>query len=290
MHYLASLYEKTLDYWNANVGQFVSIIITIVLVLIAAQIARIIVKSLTIRTLRLSERGTEDEIARRHIRVETLKPLILSVERYTIHFVTVVIILKEFGVDTSAILASAGVLGLAVGFGAQSLVKDVISGFFLIFDGLIQVNDIITIDANTGVVERIDLRNTQIREFNGRLWTIPNGDLRTFGNFSRGWTRAIANVGMAYEQTIEEGMQALKEVAEKWAKENPDLVVEPPEVQGVMGLDDSSVGLRIVAMVKAPNHWMVERDLRRMIKDHFDAKGVEIPFPRRVVYPAKEQA
>lgn len=288
MEFINGFAGNIIGFWSENAGSYVSSAITILAVLIGSQLARVGVSRITERAMRPSEKGDPDEVQRKRARVQTLLPLIQSVERYTIHFISAIIILHELGVNTSAILASAGVLGLAVGFGAQSLVKDVIGGFFLIFDGLIQVDDIITVGSTTGVVELVDLRNTQLREFNGRLWVIPNGDLRTFGNFSRVWTRAVAEVGIAYEQSVEDGMNALREVAAKWAAENEEIIIEPPEVQGVLGLDDSSVGLRIVAKVKAPNHWATERELRRMIKDHFDARGVEIPFPRRVVYTRQE--
>jgi moderate conductance mechanosensitive channel len=195
----------------------------------------------------------------------------------------------HLGLDIKALLAGAGVLGLAIGFGAQSLVKDVISGFFLIFDDAIGEGDIANVGGEaTGVIEAVGLRMTKVRAFDGQLWYIQNGEIRKVGSFTRGWTRAVVSVGLAYEQDVAKGLRVLQEVGDAWAAENPDLVLEPPEAQGVMGLNNSDVGVRLVIKVVAPNHWAAERELRKRVKEAFDAAGVEIPFPRQVVYHRRE--
>jgi moderate conductance mechanosensitive channel len=195
----------------------------------------------------------------------------------------------HLGLDIKALLAGAGVLGLAIGFGAQSLVKDVISGFFLIFDDAIGEGDIANVGGEaTGVIEAVGLRMTKVRAFDGQLWYIQNGEIRKVGSFTRGWTRAVVSVGLAYEQDVAKGLRVLQEVGDSWAAENPDIVLEPPEAQGVMGLNNSDVGVRLVIKVVAPNHWAAERELRKRVKEAFDAAGVEIPFPRQVVYHRRE--
>jgi len=283
-NFLVKQWSNVSQFWEANAGNYFNSFIAIVLVLFITYISLKILQTLTRKAItRQIRKNIDEQHVDKSLQAKTLLPLILSVERYTIYFIGFIVILKEMGIDTSAIIASAGVMGIAIGFGAQNTVKDFISGFFLIFDGLIMVEDTITIDSITGTVEKIDLRNTMIRDFNGRLWTLPNGDVRVFGNYSRQWVRAIANVGMAYEQNIDEGIKALKDVAEKWAEEFKSIVVEPPEVQGVISLDDSSVALRIIVKVKTSAKWSTERELLRRIKDHFDQKGIEIPFPRRVM-------
>ncbi|MFW6087854.1 MAG: mechanosensitive ion channel family protein, partial [Myxococcota bacterium] len=189
-----------------------------------------------------------------------------------------------------AVLAGAGVLGLAIGFGAQSLVKDIISGFFLIFDDALGEGDIANVGGEvTGVIESVGLRITKVRALDGQLWYIQNGEIQRVGNYSRTWTRALVTVGLAYEQDVAKGLRVLQEVGDTYAAENPDLVLEPPEAQGVLGLDDSSVGVRLVVKVTAGNHWAAERDLRKRVKEAFDAAGVEIPFPRHVVYHRQEE-
>ena len=175
-----------------------------------------------------------------------------------------------------------------MGFGAQSLVKDVIRGFFLILDDVIRVGDVAQVNGATGVIEEVGLRMTRVRSFNGQLWSVPNGTINEVGNFTRGWARAVVEVGVAYEQDVGQGMKVLQAVGDAWAAEHADLVLEPPEAQGVMGLDASDVGLRLVIKVQAGQQWAVERTLRAQVKAAFDAQGVEIPFPRQVLYHRQE--
>lgn len=194
--------------------------------------------------------------------------------------------LGQLGVNVAAIVASAGVVGVAVGFGAQTLVKDCLTGFFMMLDDVLGEGDVVTIDGITGVVERVGLRVTQVRTYEGQLLYFPNGELKRIGNWNRGWVRAIAEVSVAYEQDFARGMSVLREVGEAWAAENSELVIDPPEVQGLMGLNASDVTIRLVIKIKNDHHdlWPAERELRRRTKAAFDSAGVEIPFPRSVVY------
>jgi len=255
--------ENLILWW----GKFITIIIILMV------INKLIEKSLT--PLKKSK-----NYKKRISRANTLIPLLQSVSKYVIYFITGVIVLKELGIDTTAIIASAGVVGLAIGFGAQSLVKDVISGAFLLFEGVISVGDSINVGEHSGTVEVIGLRSIHLRKFSGELRVIPYGEVVSFGNFNRGYMRAIVEVGVAYEQDIERGMKALEKIADKWAEENKDIVLESPIVQGVLSLGSSDVTLRIVIKVKPMTHWGAERELKRRIKDIFDKKGIEIPFPR----------
>lgn len=194
--------------------------------------------------------------------------------------------LGQLGVNVAAIVASAGVVGVAVGFGAQTLVKDCLTGFFMMLDDVLGEGDVVTVDGVTGVVERVGLRVTQVRTYAGQLIYFPNGELKRVGNWNRGWVRAIAEVGVAYEQDVARGMNVLRAVGEAWAAEHAELVIDPPEVQGVMGLNASDVTIRLVIKIKNDQHelWPAERELRRRIKGAFDEAGVEIPFARSVVY------
>jgi len=194
----------------------------------------------------------------------------------------------HLGLDVKALLAGVGVFGLAVGFGAQSLVKDVISGFFLILDGVLKVGDIAKVGDATGVVEEVGLRRTSVRAFDGQLFYVPNGQIAAVGSYSRGWTRAVVEVGVAYEQDVRRALAVLKQTGDEIAAEREEIVLEPPEAQGVMGFGASDVTVRLVIKVKAAEHWALERELRQRIKAAFDAEGVEIPFPRQVVYRRTE--
>jgi moderate conductance mechanosensitive channel len=218
----------------------------------------------------------------------TIAPLLKSLLQYSTIFVAAVLVLRALGVDPTPIIAGAGVIGLAVGFGAQTLVKDVISGFFLLFEGVIAVGDVITFGNSTGVVEEVGLRVTKYRTFSGELWVIPNGEIRAFGNHNRQWMRAIVTVGVAYEQDVVKAMHILEEVGKTWAAEHQNIVLEAPAVQGILSFDDSGVVLRLVVKVRPSQQGAAEWELRRRIKEVFDREGVEIPFPRRVFITRQE--
>lgn len=164
---------------SANLNTIINSVFYILIVILMTLVLNFSIARMIRRTL-MRKSKKENQAPDR---LDTLLPLVQSISRYVVYFMAVVIILQRVGVNTSAILATAGVLGLAVGFGAQNLVKDILSGFFILFDGLIRVGDVITVGSATGLVEKVDLRNTLIREFNGRLWAFPNGDIRSFGNF-----------------------------------------------------------------------------------------------------------
>lgn len=271
------------NFWEMYTIGFLKTSGRIVAILIAGKLLHALVSRLTRRILKPREGSKDYAIQLR--RAQTLKPLLLEIERYVIYFLVAVTVLAQVGIDTGAILASVGVVGIALGFGAQNLVKDMIAGFFLLFDGLVAAGDIVKVDDNTvGAVEAVGLRNTQVRDFSGLLWIIPNGDLRQFGNFNRGWMRAVVPIQLAFEEDVEHAKATVLEVAEAWALENKDLVLEPPEVQGLMAIGDTSMGLRLVVKMKAMEQWAAERELRARIKHAFDGKGIEIPYPRRVVY------
>ncbi len=225
----------------------------------------------------------------RERRTKTLIALSRSVIRYGIFFVALVMCLRVLGVDYSAILAGAGVVGLAIGFGAQTLVRDFLSGFFLLFEDSVSVGDNITLGDVSGMVEQMGLRATHIRAFDGTLHVVPNGELTRFGNRNREFMRAIVKVDLAYEQDAEHGMTAAKAVADKWFQENRDVALASPQVHGLLNFGESGLTIRIVAKVKPMTHWGVERDLRVRLKKAFDVDRVEVPFPRRVVYLKHDQ-
>jgi len=214
-------------------------------------------------------------------RARTLGPLMKNVARYTLAFVALVVMLREFGVDVEALLVSAGVLGLAVGLGAQTLIKDVITGFFILFEGLIGVGDVIEVGGNTGTVEAIGLRVTKLRMLNGAQRVIPNGELTQFANHNEGWGRAVVDVNVGYETDVRRALAALERVGKEWAGETR-LALEPPDALGPIRFGESDLGLRLMVKVDASRRFDVEVELRRRIKEAFEREG--IPFPRRVVY------
>ena len=216
-------------------------------------------------------------------RAKTLKVLLKSILTYFIFFMAGLMILQIFNVNTNAILTSAGILGLAVGFGAQNLVKDVISGFFIIFEDQFTVGDYVEAGGAVGVVEEIGLRTSKIRSWTGQLHIIPNGGIAKVTNYNRGHMSAVVIVGIAYEVDIDRAIEVLSQECEKAFNEEAD-IVEIPIVHGVVELADSSVNIRIVALTVAGKQWAIERNLRRRFKIELDQAGIEIPYPRQVNY------
>ena len=236
------------------------------------------------RTLRSRGRIVRKQSAR------TIVTVLRSLVYYVFFFVALIMVLRVVGVDFSAIIAGAGVVGLAVGFGAQSLVRDFLAGFFLLFEDSINVDDFVVIGGVSGTVESIGLRRIQVRAFDGTLYTIPNGELATFGNKSRDYMRAIVNVDLAYEQDAERGMAVARRVADEWRAGQGGSVLDRPEVHGLLSFGESGLTIRIVARVKPGAQWAAERELRVRLKKAFDAVGVEVPFPRQVVYLKTENS
>src|SRR5262249_49176620 len=215
-------------------------------------------------------------------RARTLGPLMKNVIRYTLAFVAVVVVLREVGVDVQALLVSAGVLGLAVGLGAQSLIKDVITGFFILCEGLIGVGDVIEVGGHTGAVETIGLRVTTLRLLNGAQRVIPNGEITQFVNYNKGWARAVVDVAVAQETDVRRALAVLESVGADWARDS-GLALEPPEVQGIVSFSDGGdLGLRLMVKVEPVRRFAAETELRRRIKEAFAREGIS--FPQRVVY------
>jgi small conductance mechanosensitive channel len=216
-------------------------------------------------------------------RERTLIHLLESCARYGIYFIMAVTILDRFGVPVLAILSTAGVLGVGIAFGAQSLFKDVISGFFILLENQYSVGEYIGIQGVEGFVEQVTLRCTYLRDFAGQLHILPNGSIGTVTNHSRGSRRALVEVGVAYDSDLEHVVEVLEQVCEETAAELTDILDEKPVVQGIAAFGDSAIVFRITAKAKALQQWTVEMRLRRRIKEAFQRESIEIPYPRCTV-------
>lgn len=231
---------------------------------------------------RLAERSAGAE---RERRLKTLGSTLRSMLRYTIIFVSLTIVLSALGVPTASILAGAGIVGLAVGFGAQNLVRDVISGFFIMLEDQYGVGDFITVAGVSGVVEEVGLRVTKLRDFSGDQHTIPNGIIDKTTNHTRGDMRAMVDVTVAYEENLDRVIEVLNEVCAQLAADMQEKVREGPTVLGPTAFGNDGITVRMVARAQPMMQWEVERELRRRIKAAFDAEGIEIPYARRVYVP-----
>lgn len=265
----------TSEYYIKIVGTLIKIVLIFV-------IAHIVIKVGNILISNFFKKRQEMRFSLDEKKANTLEALFKSVLKYLVYFIAVLIILPEFGIRTESIIATAGIGGLALGFGAQNLVKDVISGFFVLFEDQYAVGDFVAIDDITGTVEEIGLRITKIRGFKGDLNIIPNGQIEKVTNYTRGNALATVDVNIAYRTDIEKAAQVMQEVADEYAKGNKD-IVEPPSVLGVVNFASNGINIRLVARTLPMKHWGVERELRWEIKKAFDREGIELVDTRKIL-------
>ncbi|KNZ69724.1 mechanosensitive ion channel MscS [Thermincola ferriacetica] len=220
-------------------------------------------------------------------RVNTLRTLLKSALRYAAYFLVGLGVLQELlqtllGTDIKTFLAGAGIIGVALGFGAQSLVKDIVTGFFILLENQYAVGEYITTGQYSGFVEEMGLRVTKLRDWGGELHIVPNGMLTAVTNYSRGSMRAMVDMSIAYEEDIDKAIHVMSRVAGEIAEELQDVIVEGPEILGVVAFGPSEVIIRCVAKTKPMEQWRVERELRKRFKEAFDKEGIEIPYPKQV--------
>jgi small conductance mechanosensitive channel len=219
-------------------------------------------------------------------RTETLGTVLKSIAALVIYSIAAFMSLSEFGVNLGPLIASAGIVGIAFGFGAQSLVKDFLSGIFMLVEDQFGVGDIIDVGAAAGVVEGVSLRTTQIRDVQGTLWHVPNGEIARVANKSQEWARAVLDIEVAYDTKVSHAMAVIKEVADSvWHDALPNAtIVEEPEIWGVENFGSSAVAIRLAVKVEPGEQWAASREIRRRLKEKFDEVGIEIPFPQRTVW------
>ena len=235
----------------------------------------------------------EDGIAlqRRIRRADALGSVGKSIISVTVWTLSVFTILSTVGIELGPYIAGLGIVGVALGFGAQDLVKDFISGMFMLLEDQYGVGDIIDSGEASGVVEGISLRTTRIRSVDGTLWFVPNGEIRRLGNMSQDWARALLDIGVAYDTDTDHAGQVIERVACQMADEEPyeDKFLDTPEVWGVERLAADSVDIRLVIKTTPGDQYGIARELRRRIKLAFDAEGIEIPFAQRTLWIRSEQ-
>lgn len=237
------------------------------------------------RILRLMVSDGEPAVTEREKRARTLAGLLRTVGTTLVLVVAVMMALREIGLDITPLIAGAGVAGLAIGFGAQSLIRDVIAGFFILLEDQFHVGDVIQAGGVSGQVERMTLRMTIVRDLQGAVHFIPNGEIKVASNLTKEWSQAVLEIGVGYEEDVDRAMAVLTEVGHSLADDEAfgKLVLEPPQVLGVEALADSQVTIRMLAKTLPLKQWEVARELRRRIKARFDREGIQIPYPHRVI-------
>ncbi|MFC4321702.1 mechanosensitive ion channel family protein [Litchfieldia salsa] len=269
------------DLWISFGMGLVKIITIIFVSAIIVRVAKMAIRNI----FKVRTRGPLQMTERREA---TLIKLLENVVTYVVYFIVIIMILETIDIEIRALLAGAGILGLAVGFGAQNLVRDVITGFFIIFEDQFSVGDYVRIGTFEGVVEEIGLRTTKIKSFTGELNILPNGSIIEVTNFSVHNSVAIVDVSIAYEGDIVRAEQVLEELLLELPNKYEDMIT-PPELLGVQSLGASEVVLRVISEVLPMRHFHIARMLRKEIKSRLDEHGIEIPFPRLVMYSRTEE-
>lgn len=262
-------------------------IVTIVAIILAsALIVRIATR--LINRMAAEKEDDQRKLFKDARRLKTLKTILISVVKYGVYFVAVVMILGELGINTAGLLAGAGIAGLALGFGAQNLVRDVITGFFILFEDQYAVGDYVDIGDISGIVEEIGLRVTKVRDFGGQLHIIPNGSVNRVTNYRGEGMRVLFDVQVAYATDVDRAIDILQKAFDE-NKDRIGSIVDGPRVLGVQSLGESGVSLRIWARAQPMEQWRIARELNRLVKKTLDQNGIEIPFPHRKLILAREQ-
>jgi small-conductance mechanosensitive channel len=225
-------------------------------------------------------------------RAETVGALLASVASFAIWGIAALMVLGELGVELGPLLAGAGIVGVAVGFGAQNLVRDFLSGIFMLIEDQYGVGDVIDAGPASGTVEGVSLRTTRLRDIEGNVWHIPNGFIDRVANKSQEWSRALLDIPVAYGTDTDRAAAIIKDVADATWRDEPwsgDILAEP-EVWGVEAFGADALVIRLVVKTKPSSQWKVGRELRARIKRAFDAEGIEIPFPQRTVWHRGDEA
>ena len=241
------------------------------------------------RLRRIFERKIPEEKILIKKRTLTFNSVISNLLIIVAFIAAALMIAGELGISVTPLLAGAGVAGIVIGFGAQSLIKDLINGVFILFEQWYQVNDIIKIGDITGTVERFNLRTTVIRDLEGTVHYIPNGEISVLGNRTKMWSRAVIDVGVHYGENTDRVVEILEGIFDDIMKDKKykGCILERPSILGdggVSELGDSAVVFKITCKVKAGEQWNIQRQLRKRIKDRFDEVGIEIPYPCTNVY------
>ncbi|MFB0847155.1 mechanosensitive ion channel family protein [Paenibacillus oleatilyticus] len=261
-------------------------VIKIILIFIAARVIIKVAEKALQHMMMARDKGPIKFDARRS---KTVGKLVGNIITYVVNFIMILMILSQFQVNLGPVLAGAGVVGLAIGFGAQSLVKDVITGFFIIFEDQFAVGDVIQVGNYKGTVEEIGLRVTRVKSWTGEVHIIPNGTIVQVTNFSVNNSLAVIDVSVSYETDIDYAMKILEDTVKTFYDTNVDMVKEP-EVLGIQMMGATEITLRVTAECKPNQQAGIARKLNAEIKKAFEANGIQIPYPRMITYHRTEKA
>jgi small-conductance mechanosensitive channel len=277
----SQLLQKAIE-WVVTSG--LRILLIIILTLVILRVAKFVSN----RVFGFSAKATDLEFKKR---MDTLSSITSHIVFVAILFVSAIIILGELGVEIGPVIAAAGIVGVALGFGAQSLVQDVISGFFMLLEDQIRVGDVIQVGDKGGVVEKITLRTVVLRDLSGNVHFIRNGQIQVVTNMTKEYGRYVFDIGVAYKEDVDHVIEVVKRVDEE-LRGNPgfkDDILEPIEILGLDKFADSAIIIKARIKTKPIKQWAVGREFNRLLKKRFDEEGIEIPFPHVTLYIGQDK-
>jgi moderate conductance mechanosensitive channel len=278
-----NVYWQKLSGWLLTSG--LHILVVSVLALLALRVARIV----SSRFIGILSRQKEDPEFQK--RTQTLGSIVRYVLIIAVLVVAAMMILKEFGVEIGPLLAAVGIVGLAVGFGAQSLVKDVISGFFILLEDQIRVGDVVQVSGKGGLVEKISLKTVMLRDLAGNVHYVPNGQIDVVTNMTKEYSRFVFEIGVAYREDVDEVISIIKGVDEE-LRNDPDYkedILQPLEVLGLDQFASSALIIKARTTTKPIKQWRIAREFNRRLKKRFDERNIEIPFPHVTLYMGQDK-
>lgn len=283
------VFEKLTPFLAAKSLAMMEASLRLLLILVVAYVGiravRFGLHKLEIFFLTIREDDDKDRLSREK-RVKTLIGLLLTIGLTLVWVVAVVMGLDQIGLDITPIIASAGIVGLAVGFGAQNLVKDVINGFFIILENQVRIGDVAVVNGTGGLVEAISFRTITLRDQAGTVHIFPNGTVTTLSNMTKDWSAYVMNIGVAYKEDTDRVVEVMREVGKDLQQDEQfgRKILEPIEILGVDAFEESEVVIKARIKTYPIEQWSVGREYRRRLKKAFDQKGIEIPFPHRTLY------
>lgn len=281
-----SIWQDFLSWIYDNRNTVINIAIIIAVTWLLTRFGDLIIRRSVRRMVKAHMHANREEEKKREDTVINIMSGVLKVVAWPM---AAIIIIGTLGVNIGPLIAGAGIVGVALGFGAQSLVKDTISGLFIIAENQYRVGDVVQLDETSGMVERITLRKTVLRDLDGIVHHIPNGEITVASNFTSEQSGINLDVGVAYDTDIEKAIKVINRVGESIAEDEhwKDIIIETPSFLRVDNFGDSSIDLKITGTVAPLRQWDVTGELRKRLKVAFDKNGIEIPFPQRVIHQAK---
>lgn len=256
--------------------------IRIVFIIVIYVIALFAIRYLTRRFVRLVEEEGRTTPAEREKRAKTIIGVINAASMILLGIFAAFMVLREFGINITPLLTGAGIVGVAVGFAAQSVIKDFVQGFFILAENQLRVGDVVEVAGHVGAVERITMRTTRLRSLDGHVHTVPNGEISIVENMTHGWSRALVDIGVAYKEDIDRVISVVEDTAVALRNETrfKELIMDDPEVLGIQELGDSAITIRLMLKTMPMRQWEIKRELYRRLKKRFDQEGISIPFPQ----------